>query len=146
LIGGALTWNRSLSDTEKFAREHAEWGYNVRLIERRDIVAMEPNLIDPPELAAFAADEGAINPIATTIALVDAAKRAAAGIVLDAGQVSLRPEDGRVIGVKIGRQSINADVVVVSAGIRSRALCEPLPCLSTRRLQSYCPSLLRRSL
>ena len=123
---GALTWNVDLADTERFAREHAAWGYDVHLVERDEIAVLEPNLIELPEYAAYAAAEGAVEPAAATEALVHGARQAGANILLDTEAVALTSNDNRITGVHTGKRNIDADVVVLAAGTGARVLCRPL--------------------
>ena len=123
---GALTWNLDLAETERFVREHAAWGYDVRLVERDEIAALEPNLIELPDYAAYAASEGAIEPVAATEALVHGARRAGAEIRLATEVIALTSNDQRVTGIRTNEGTIDADVVVLAAGTGTSVLCGPL--------------------
>jgi glycine/D-amino acid oxidase-like deaminating enzyme len=123
---GALTWNRNLADTERFAREHAAWGYNVRLVERDEIAVLEPNLIEPPDYAAYAASEGALEPVAATETLVHGARQAGTEIRLATEVVALTSNDNRITGIRTNHGTIDADVVVLAAGTEAAVLSEPL--------------------
>ena len=123
---GALILNRNPDVTERFAREHAAWGYDVRLVGRDEIAALEPYLIDPPAIAAFAANEGAVEPTATTELLVDVAQQAGATIRL-ATEVTALTANGRSIsGILTSDGAIEADVVVVAAGTQTSVLCRQI--------------------
>jgi glycine/D-amino acid oxidase-like deaminating enzyme len=82
---GSLVWRREAAETERFVREQAAWGYDIRLVARDEIAALEPNLIEPPACAAHAASEAAIEPAAATRTLIQAARRAGADIHLKTG-------------------------------------------------------------
>lgn len=111
---GCLIWDLPDEELEAFATRHAAWGYDVRLVERDEIAALEPNLIAPPERAAYAAGDGMIEPLATTRALLAAAASHGAEIRLDTEVTDPRP---RATGV---------DVCVLAAGAATAALCAQL--------------------
>jgi glycine/D-amino acid oxidase-like deaminating enzyme len=123
---GALTWTRDLAATERLVREHAAWGYDVRLVERDQIAALEPNLVDPPRLAAFAASEGAVDPALATTALVEAARTAGAEIRLETEVTALTASGSKIAGLRTREGAIDADRVVLAAGTEAPALCAPL--------------------
>lgn len=123
---GALTWNLDLADTERFVREHAAWGYDVRLIERDEIAVLEPNLIELPDYAAYAASEGAIEPAAATEALVHGARQAGTDVRLATEVIALTSNDQRVTGIRTNEGTIDAGVVVLAAGTGTSVLCGPL--------------------
>jgi glycine/D-amino acid oxidase-like deaminating enzyme len=123
---GALTWNRDLTKTERFARQHAAWGYDVRLIGRDEIANLEPNLRELPDFAAFAASEGAVDPIAATEALVRAAREAGTDVRLNAEVLALTESHGKVTGISTSEGATEADTVVLAAGVRTGHLCLPL--------------------
>jgi glycine/D-amino acid oxidase-like deaminating enzyme len=121
---GALTWTTDPARTERFVQDHAAFGYDVRLIERAEIARLEPNLIEPPALAAIAASEGAVDPIAATRALVSAAQRA--GAVFEICEATEILADGTVItGVKARGHVVSCDVAVLAAGTGSTTLLGP---------------------
>jgi glycine/D-amino acid oxidase-like deaminating enzyme len=123
---GALSWTRDLAETERLVREHAAWGYDVRLVERDEIAALEPNLVDPPRLAAFAASEGAVDPALATSVLVEAARTAGAEIRLETEVTALAVHGHRITGLRTQDDMIDADRVVLAAGTEAPALCAPL--------------------
>ena len=51
---GSLTWSEYPADSERLVTEHTAWGYGVRLVERDEIGWLEPRLVAPPPVAAFA--------------------------------------------------------------------------------------------
>ena len=70
---GCLIWDLADHDLEEFATRHAAWGYDVRLVGRAEIAALEPGLVAPPARAAYAAGDATIEPVAATRALLAAA-------------------------------------------------------------------------
>ncbi len=114
---GGLVWDMPREDLETFVSEHAGWGYRISLVERDEIMAREPALADPPALAAYAPDEGAVEPLATALAFLAAAQVHGAEILPGRAATGLSTDDGRVTGVATDAGVIEADEVVVAAGV-----------------------------
>jgi len=123
---GALSWAHDPADTERFVQEHARCGYNVQLVDRGAIAAREPALRDPPPVAALAPGEGAVDPLAATRALVAAAQAAGAEIRSGLAATAIETNDAGITGVRTQTGTIDADIVVLAAGIGSAALAAPL--------------------
>lgn len=123
---GALTWSDDPRSSETLVRDHAARGFDIRLVDRREIAALEPNLVAPPPCAAFAGDEGALDPVATTDALVRAAQARGATLRLTTPVNALIVDGGRVIGIATTKERIAADIVVLATGTATSSLCEPL--------------------
>lgn len=120
---GALAWSSDPAAAERTVAGNAAWGLDARLVETREIAALEPNLIAPPSAAAYAPSEGAIDPVAATRALVAAARERGARAIVQDGAVGLMSDGGRIAGVRLGTGPVPADVVAVAAGVGSTALC-----------------------
>lgn len=119
---GALTWSADPAETERFAREHGEAGDDLRLVERAEIARMEPAMIDPPDLAAFAPGEGAIDPLAATEAFVEGARAAGATLRFDSPVAALETKGGRLTALRLGSDRLEVDAVVLAAGTGAKAL------------------------
>ncbi|SLN62994.1 D-amino acid dehydrogenase small subunit [Oceanibacterium hippocampi] len=123
---GALSWTADTGATERLVSDHAERGYDVLLLERAEIMARAPMLVDPPAVAAWAGGEGAVDPPAAVRVLVAAACEAGA-VLRDRTPVdAITASDGRVDGVNVGTERIPADHVVLAAGAGAAALAAPL--------------------
>jgi glycine/D-amino acid oxidase-like deaminating enzyme len=123
---GALTWREDPAATERFARSRAARGEDVRLIERDEIARLEPGLIEPPACAAYAASEGALDPLVATDGLVRRARQLGANFRLGTAATALASKSGKIVGVRAGEDLLEADIVVLAAGVDSSALCAPL--------------------
>jgi len=123
---GALTWSDDPRTSETLVRDHAARGFDIRLVERREIAALEPNLVDVPDCAAFAADEGALDPVATTDALIRAAQALGATLRLTTQVGALTVDDGHVTGIATTKGTVTADIVVLATGTATPSLCKPL--------------------
>ena len=100
-LNGALTWSEDPAESERAVAEHTAWGYDVRLVEEDEIRRLEPHLVAPPPVAAHAPGEGALDPVAATLALVGAAREAGARLVKGTEVKALATTDGRVSGVAL---------------------------------------------
>src|SRR5215475_10986881 len=93
LPGLGLTWSGSLTcdlpepELGTYVKEHAAWGYPIRLVHRAEAARLEPALREPPPLAAIAEAEGAAEP------------DMAVGTLLAAAEV--RPVRARVEAIEI---------------------------------------------
>ncbi len=122
---GCLIWDLADHELEGFCTRHAAWGYDVRLVQRAEIAALEPALVAPPARAAFAAGDGTIEPAAATRALITAAQKLGAEVCLDTEVINLAPETGAV-RIEISAGMIDADCCVLATGVATPALCTRL--------------------
>ena len=120
---GALTWSTNPSESERLVTEHTASGHDVRLVGRDEIRRLEPRLAAPPPVAAHAAGEGTLDPVAATLTLVRAAVEAGAQLVEGSEVQGLATTDGRVCGVVLPSGTVEADTVVLAAGTSSKAIC-----------------------
>jgi glycine/D-amino acid oxidase-like deaminating enzyme len=123
---GSLLWEIPPEDLKNFQAGHSAWGYDVRVVERAEIHRIEPHLADPPEFAVHAPIEGAVEPLATSRALLAAADALGAIVIANNPVSSLILRDGRVIGVEPGAGPLEADEVVLAAGVRAPELVAPI--------------------
>ncbi|MEM9106709.1 MAG: FAD-binding oxidoreductase [Pseudomonadota bacterium] len=121
-LDGALIWKADPADTERRVREQASAGYDVKLIDADHIYHAASNLRSPPPVAAFAAGEGAIEPVQAMRMLLRAAEKAGADIVTGTSVDHLRIENGNVTGVVTGKETFAADRTVIAAGTATDAL------------------------
>jgi glycine/D-amino acid oxidase-like deaminating enzyme len=55
---GGLLWDLPEAELRAFVSQQSAWGYDVRLVEGDEISKLEPNVIAPPPVAAYAQGEG----------------------------------------------------------------------------------------
>ena len=113
---GALTWGVPASMEES----------HVQKLNRQQIMELEPNLREYPEEAAYAREEGAVDPIWTTKLLVNKAEENGANILFDTKVMKIRTENAGVVGVHTSNGYIESDVIVVATGAALPELCKPL--------------------
>lgn len=115
---GSLTYDLDEPALRSFVAEHSRWGYPIRLVEGDEISRLEPGLLTPPELSAFAEAEAVVEPVLATHALL-----ADAGVRVLAAEVhAISVRDGRVAGVMTGEGPLAADEVIIAAGVHSARL------------------------
>lgn len=105
---------------------HRAGGGRSALVDSDEIAALEPNLRTPPAQAVFTPTDGALDPVRTTEALVQAAREHGTQVVLGSPVTALRVTNGRVDGVETASEVHPASTVVLAAGAGIPALCEPL--------------------
>lgn len=125
LPGLPVTWSGSLCwNTEQNAPE-AKRGQEI--VDGDTAVTLEPNLLQPPEWAIWAPDEGAVDPVGVTERLITGARDHGAQVHRDTPVTGIRRDAaGRVVGIETAAGSMSAGTVVLAAGVASAALAEPL--------------------
>ncbi|MDF1748472.1 MAG: FAD-binding oxidoreductase [Alphaproteobacteria bacterium] len=119
---GSITWGERTDESEQFVRDSAQAGYDVRLVERAEIQRLEPGLKNPPSVAAYAAQEGAVDPVVMTQILVRAAKDAGARVLTSHPVTGLVTSDAKITGVRYAETMLEADCVVLAAGVSTQNL------------------------
>jgi len=123
--GVAVGWTGSLVWSD--AAPPAELGDAQRLVDRDAIAALEPGLREPPPWAVHTRGDGAVDPVAVTGALVDAARRHGADVVVGTPVASVAVRAGRAVGVRLANGDVlAAPTVVLAAGADATTLCAPL--------------------
>ncbi len=120
---GSLSWALPVGTLQSFVTQHAAWGYDIRLVRGSEIRRIEPALAEPPEVAAHASAEGAIEAAAVTRALLAAAQGLGTDVLLGPAARFLERRGSRVAGVRMSDgTTVEADTVIVAAGAGSQAL------------------------
>lgn len=114
---GGLCWDLPAAEMDAFEALHSSWGYDVRRVDQDSAGQIEPNIVNPPETALFVAEEGAVEPILATLALIADAERHGARRVAGRKVHALRCKAETIVGVEVGDDLLAADEVVVAAGI-----------------------------
>ncbi|UQV43997.1 FAD-binding oxidoreductase [Janthinobacterium lividum] len=96
------------------------------LIDRSRIAQLEPHLRQPPEQALYEPEQGAIDAVAATHALLAAAQALGATVRTHTPALGFAVQDARVTGVETAAGVIEADVIVLAAGTGTAALAEML--------------------
>jgi glycine/D-amino acid oxidase-like deaminating enzyme len=120
--GISVSWSGSLA----WGEGTEPLGPDDRLVDADEIARLEPNLRMPPPRAVYRPGDGAVDPVAVTEALVDAARRHGAQIRVGEEVRRLRVRDGAVIGVETASDSVACHTVVLAAGVGAVPLCAGL--------------------
>jgi glycine/D-amino acid oxidase-like deaminating enzyme len=83
---------------------------------------IEPAVRNMPELALHVCDEGAAEPVAATLALIENARARGLDVLEGASVTGLETKAGKVIGVATSDGVMAADTVVVAAGANTPQL------------------------
>jgi glycine/D-amino acid oxidase-like deaminating enzyme len=146
VTGDSFAWIGGLTAVEEWARLEREvagvsvgwsgslaWGEDTeppgpddRLVDADEIARLEPNLRMPPPRAVYRPGDGAVDPVAVTVALADAARRHGAQIRVGEEIGRLRVRDGAVIGVETASDVVACRTVVLAAGVGAVPLCAAL--------------------
>ncbi len=121
---GGLMWDTSPENLKAYVTTHSAWGYRPQLVDKAEVNRLEPNLLFPPELAVHVAEEGVIEPEAAVSGFLNDALAAGAVFKNAARLQRLIRDDARITGVIVEDQVINADEVVVAAGVESVGLLQ----------------------
>ncbi len=121
-LSGSLYLPAAGFDLEEFVARNSAWGYRVDLVGRREIEQMEPHLTLPAEMAAHAHDEGAAEAEDVAKLLTEAAVAEGAELLQGTPAEGLVCTDKGVEGVRAGGALIEADEVVVAAGVATPEL------------------------
>lgn len=119
---GGLIWDMPPDELETYVTQHAAWGYDIRRINKAEIQRLEPHLANPPDTAAYVAEEGSVEPLAVTRALLAAADALGAEIVSPALVQAVDVQAGRIVGVVTETGRIIADHVILAAGVGTTRL------------------------
>jgi glycine/D-amino acid oxidase-like deaminating enzyme len=119
---GGLLWDLPEPQLQAYATERRGQGYGARLLDAAEIAKIEPNLKIAPALAVHVPEEGCIEPLHGVEKLLVAAQAYGADVLLGMGIRWLLTDGGRVTGVMTNEGPVEADVVVLAAGVGCRQL------------------------
>ncbi len=113
---GGLCFDLPPEKLEVYAREYGGWGYGIRRVNAADIRSIEPNLKMIPELALHVAEEGVVEPLAASRAMLAGAVALGAEVVAHARVKWLVEDASRITGVTTDEGTFHADEIVLAAG------------------------------
>ena len=121
--GGRLEWRDDHHALDRESSLLAGLGYPLQWLNRDEISALEPNLIDPPETAVFTELESSVDPKEMINHLVAAAEKLGVDFRPNSRVTGLIVENGAVRGVSVaGGAAQAADCVVLAVGADSETL------------------------
>jgi len=124
--GGSLRWEPEEGFLADYLASHGAWGYGLRRVDRDAFRVMEPQVAHPPEMAVFAAQEGSLDASRATRALLASAERHGAEVRTACEVAEIRVQDGRISGAETSRGRIEADCLVLAAGVATQSLAAAL--------------------
>ncbi|MCU1726967.1 FAD-binding oxidoreductase [Pseudomonas sp. 7P_10.2_Bac1] len=98
----------------------------ARQLTRAQILALEPNLKQPPQQALYVAQEGALDAVAASRALIAGAQKNGATVLTQTRVLGFQTLHGKVTGIKTSNGLLAADTVVLAAGTGIAALTQTL--------------------
>lgn len=119
---GGLCWDLPRDELLAFAREHGEWGYDVRMVSAEEGALIEPAVRNLPDVALHVRQEGAAEPAAAAKAMIEAARANGLELLEGVTVTGLQGESGRVTSVRTADGLMAADSVVVASGVNAAAL------------------------
>lgn len=126
LPGLPVTWSGSLS-WGAADRGRPEAGPGQEIVDAAGVAALEPAVRHPPEWAAWAAGDGAVNAVAVAECLVAGARGNGARVHLETPVTGIvRDAAGCIAGVETTAGLIPGSTVVLAAGTATAALAAPL--------------------
>lgn len=140
--GGNLLLAESEAEADqlsKFVTHQHEIGFaDVRLVDRKEALALVPGLNDRVEAGSYSPSDGQADPVLTTRAFATAAQRHGAIYWTGARAASFTVRKERVVSVQTERGAVKAGHIVLAAGVWSDELAATiglrLP-IRTRALQ-----------
>jgi glycine/D-amino acid oxidase-like deaminating enzyme len=126
--GGAVNWRNDAPAAAQLLntlRGYQEWGYDGRRIDEEELRRILPNA-KPGHLegAVFYEQEGSIDPVGAVSILLTRAKSLGAALEFPVEVTGLEVAGNRIRGVKTSTGKIEADAVVIAAGLGSQALAK----------------------
>jgi len=118
---GALSYSPKLNELLALDNQPS-----ANIVSRSQILALEPNLKNPPQYALYAAEEGALDAVAATRALIAGAQEHGAETLTQTRVLGFTTQGKKVTGVKTEKGVINADIVVLAAGTGIQNLTDML--------------------
>lgn len=123
---GGLLWDLEEQALLDYVKQHSGFGYEVRTVDRDEAQRIEPHLLNPPALAAFAMGEGMIEPIAAVEGFTAVAQQKGALFFRGQAVSQLVRKNDRVIGINANGLLHEADEVVLAGGLGGLALLRDL--------------------
>jgi len=119
---GSLSYSASLDRVLQTSGNQS----SATLVSRLQILGLEPNLKNPPQLALYEAEEGALDAVQATHALIAGARNHGAKVLTHTRVLGFSTQNAKVTGVETVTGIIDADIVVLAAGTGITKLTEML--------------------
>lgn len=113
---GGLMYDLPPEQIKVFADEYGRWGYGTRLVNRPEILRLEPGLRKPPEVAVHVAEEGMVESLAAAHIIMKAAKGLGAKVINNVHVKWLEQTGDHITAVITDAGPLSADEIVLAAG------------------------------
>jgi glycine/D-amino acid oxidase-like deaminating enzyme len=119
--------SQAIAGLERYQAQAERRGIGARMVTGAEAARLHP-LIDAGAVTAAWLNplSGRVNPADLTAAYAKAARRHGAHILEGRAVAAIRVRNGRIAGVETSQGAVDADAVVVAAGLWSRGLLRPL--------------------
>ena len=118
--GGSLEWYDDAERHEKHVAQIAEqvaWGEPARMVSAMEFAELEPNVrFAKDAYAAYSPNDGTLDPVLTTRALLDAAQELGAIVHYPSELQGVSMTGDRLVSVETSTESITADRLVLATG------------------------------
>ncbi len=118
--GGSLEWFGGAERTAKLVdqiAEQADWGEDARMVGAADLANMEPGVdFGGAAQVAFSGNDGAVDPVAATKAMLAAAQKMGAVVKAPCELTGTVLKAGRLVSVETSMGPIKADRLVLATG------------------------------
>lgn len=125
-FGGSIWWEDEGEDFDAHVALLARHQYQSSVIDAQTFAKLEPNLKNPPARALYAPAEAGVALAAMTGWLLDQASRRGATVQTGTAVEALIESSGRITGVKTALETLNADHVIIAAGVKAGEVLAPL--------------------
>ena len=122
---GSICWSKSTLELQEYVKCLTEWGYPVRIINRKEALALEPRLSLPRSIFAYSEVEGSLCPVTVSNQMLAAAIDIGADVCSDT-VIGLDASSGSISSVQTTSGSLSADYVILAAGIESIPIARSL--------------------
>lgn len=119
---GSLSYSASLGGVLQASGNQP----SATLVSRSQILGLEPNLKNPPQHALYEAEEGALDAVEATHALIAGAQAHGAKVLTQTRVLGFTTQSVKVTGVETAMGIIDADIVVLAAGTGITKLTDTL--------------------
>lgn len=128
--GGAVYWRDDAAGAAQLLstlRHYQEWGYAGRQIRESDLRRILPNARPGPvEGAVFYDQEGTVDPVAAVNVLLAQARKLGASLEAPVEVQGFETAGDRIKTIRTSRGPVDADFVIVAAGLGSKPLIDSL--------------------
>lgn len=123
---GGLCWDLPHDELVTYNSEHAKWGYDIRAVTAEEARRIEPSVRDMPDLALHVREEGAAEPVAATLALLENARLMGLEVLEGVSVTGLEATSGKLTAVHTSDGRLAADMIVIAAGANTVSLAAQL--------------------